>query len=87
MDWGIEEETYPITVQVKAYDRQGLMSDISTVITNEGIRLLDLSMNMSQHLVNVNLKVEVSGITQLSRLLTRLENLPNVIEASRSRPG
>jgi len=87
VDWGIEEETYPITVQVKAYDRQGLMSDISTVITNEGIRLLDLSMNMSQHLVNVNLKVEVSGITQLSRLLTRLENLPNVIEASRSRPG
>ena len=28
-------KTYPITVQVKAYARQGL-SDISTVITNKG---------------------------------------------------
>jgi len=37
--------------------------------------------------VKVNLVLEVPGINQLSRVLARLENLPNVIEAIRIRPG
>ncbi|MCJ7693865.1 MAG: bifunctional (p)ppGpp synthetase/guanosine-3',5'-bis(diphosphate) 3'-pyrophosphohydrolase [Anaerolineaceae bacterium] len=85
--WGRIEETFPVSVQIKAYDRQGLMSDISTVISNESVRLIDLDLKMNQHLANVNLIIEVAGIEQLSRLLTRIENLPNVLEARRSRPG
>jgi (p)ppGpp synthase/HD superfamily hydrolase len=63
------------------------MTDISTVLSSENVRLVDLSMQTRQHLVKVNLVLEVSGISQLSRILTRLENLPNVIEATRSKPG
>jgi len=85
--WGTIEETFPVSVQIKAYDRQGLMSDISTVISNESVRLIDLDLKMNQHLANINLIIEVAGIEQLSRLLTRIENLPNVLEARRSRPG
>jgi hypothetical protein len=29
----------------------------------------------------------VKGISQLSKILTRLESLPNVFEAKRQRPG
>lgn len=87
VDWGKAEDTFPVSVQIKAYDRQGLVSDITTVISNEGVRLLDLNLKMSQQLANIYLIIEVSGIEQLSRLLTRLENLPNVMEAKRSRPG
>jgi len=85
--WGKAEETFPVSVIVKAYDRQGLMSDVSLMISNEGVRLLDLSLKTNQNLVTINLVVEVSGIEQLSRLLTRLENLPNIFEARRNRPG
>lgn len=87
VSWGQAEDTFPVNVQIKAYDRQGLMSDISNVISNENIRLIDLSLKTIQHLVNIDLVVEVNGISELSRLLTRLENLPNVMEAKRSRPG
>lgn len=85
--WGMAEETFPVSVIVKAYDRQGLMSDVSLMISNEGVRLLDLNLKTNQNLVTINLVVEVSGIEQLSRLLTRLENLPNIFEARRNRPG
>jgi GTP pyrophosphokinase len=84
--WGMAEETFPVSVIVKAYDRQGLMSDVSLMISNEGVRLLDLNLKTNQNLVTINLVVEVSGIEQLSRLLTRLENLPNIFEARRNRP-
>ncbi len=87
VDWGTEEKTFPIPLQIKAYERQGLMTDISNIISSEPVRLIDLSLNNRQNLVVINLVLEISGISQLSRLLARLENLPNVIQAIRVRPG
>jgi GTP pyrophosphokinase len=73
VDWGTEEKTFPIPLQIKAYDRQGLMTDISNIISSEPVRLIDLSLNNRQNLVVINLVLEISGISQLSRLLVRLE--------------
>ena len=87
VDWGIAQQTYPVPLQITAYDRQGLVSDISNVLSSEPVRLIDLSMTTRQHVVKVNLVLEVPSINQLSRVLARLENLPNVIEAIRVRPG
>ena len=87
VDWGIAQQTYPVPLQITAYDRQGLVSDISSVLSSEPVRLIDLSMTTRQHVVKVNLVLEVPGINHLSRVLARLENLPNVIEATRVRPG
>ncbi len=87
VDWGIAEQTYPVPIQLTAYDRQGLMSDISGVISSEPVRLIDLSLTARQHIVKVNLVLEVAGISELSRVLARLENLPNVMEAARIKPG
>jgi len=63
------------------------MADISSVLSSEPVRLVDLSLSTKQHIVKVNLTVEIADISQLSRLLARLENIPNVIEAIRVRPG
>ena len=87
VDWGTEEKTYPIPLQIKAYERQGLISDISAIISSEQVRLINLSLNNRQNLLIIKLILEISGISQLSRLLARLENLPNVIQAIRVRPG
>ncbi len=85
--WGTAEKTYPIPIQISAYDRQGLMSDISGVLAGEPARLIDFSMSSRQHIMKVNMVLEVPDITALSRILARLENLPNVIEAIRVAPG
>ena len=87
VDWGIVEQTYPVPLQITAYDRQGLMADISAVLSSEPVRLIDLSLTTRQHVVKVNLVLEVAGISELSRVLARLENLPNVMEATRVKPG
>ena len=85
--WGEPQKTYPVSVQVKAYDRQGLMVDVSNILTNEGINILDVDVKVNHNLAAINLIVEVGDIAQLSRVLTRIENLPNVMEAHRLRPG
>ncbi|MCB2202984.1 bifunctional (p)ppGpp synthetase/guanosine-3',5'-bis(diphosphate) 3'-pyrophosphohydrolase [bacterium] len=87
VSWGQPGKTFTVPVQIKAYDRQGLMSDISNIITEENVNLIDMSMKMNQHLAVIKLVLGVKGISQLSRVLTRLESLPNVFEAKRRRPG
>jgi len=87
VDWGSATKTFPVPLQITSYDRQGLMADISAVIASEPARLVDLSLTSKQHVVKINLIIEIADISQLSRLLARLENIPNVIEAIRVKPG
>jgi GTP pyrophosphokinase len=87
VSWGQPGKTFTVPIQIKAYDRQGLMSDISKVISDESISLIDMNMKMNQHLAVIKLVIGVQGISQLSRVLTKIESLPNVYEAKRRRPG
>jgi GTP diphosphokinase / guanosine-3',5'-bis(diphosphate) 3'-diphosphatase len=85
--WGKAEQTFPVHITVKAYDRQGLMGDISTLLQNEGVNIADVSVNFNRSVADLKLVVEIRDLAQLSRVLTRIESLPNVLEAVRTRPG
>ncbi len=87
VSWGHVERTYPVPVKIKAYDRQGLVSDISNLLSDENINIADVNVNVNRSIADLRLVIEVKDITQLSRVLTRIENLPNVMEAHRSNPG
>lgn len=85
--WGEPQKTYPVSVQIKAYDRQGLMGDISNILKDEGVNIIDVDMKVSHNLAVINLVLEIGDIAQLSRILTRTENLPNIMKAHRFKPG
>lgn len=85
--WGHVERTYPVPVKIKAYDRQGLVSDISNLLSDENINIADVKVNVNRSIADLRLVIEVKDLAQLSRVLTRIENLPNVMEAHRTNPG
>jgi guanosine-3',5'-bis(diphosphate) 3'-pyrophosphohydrolase len=92
VSWGENVQTYPVPVRITAFDRQGLMGDISNLLNNEGVNILDVNVHIDRDTVHadiadIRLIVEVRDIEQLSRMLTRIENLPNVLEAQRVRAG
>ncbi len=43
VSWGTASTTYPVPILIKAYDRQGLMGDISNVLNEENINILDVN--------------------------------------------
>ena len=81
------EQTYPVDVLVSAYDRPGLLRDISTVVANEKANVIAMSIETDRRRLtgSMHLTVEVSDLAQLGRLLDRLLQLPNVFEAKRQR--
>ena len=89
VSWGVPTQAYTVPVRVQAYDRDGLMKDIAVVIADEGVNIENVSVKVSEKtgLALINLVLSVRDIAQLSRVLNRLENLPNVLEAFRQRAG
>ena len=87
VSWGEPKRTFPVIVQIKAYDRQGLLGDISTVLSNEGVNLRDIDINFSSNLATIKTMLDVSDINQLSKILAIIESLPNIMQAFRVKPG
>ena len=87
VSWGSRVRTYSVPIRIHAYDRQGLMGDISNLLNNESINIADVTVKTNQNLADIKLIIDVRDIEQLSRILTRIENLPNVMEAQRTNPG
>ncbi len=87
VSWGEAKSTYPVPIRIKAYDRNGLMKDVATLISDEGINMSGVKVDVSRNLAMFNMTLLVHDIAELSRVLDRLENLPNVMEAQRVRPG
>jgi GTP pyrophosphokinase len=63
------------------------MRDVSTVIADEGISMSQVKVDVDRNEATFDLVLNVDNIGQLSRVLTRVETLPNVLEARRVRPG
>jgi len=87
VSWGENVRTYPVPIRIRAFDRQGLMGDITTLLNGESVNIVDVQVGISKNLADLRLVIEVRDIAQLSRMLARIENLPNVLEAQRVRGG
>ena len=87
--WGAKPaKIYPVAMRIVAFDREGLMRDISTIMADEHVNMSAVSMLPSQgHEVALNITLEVSHLTQLSKVLNRVEQLTNVTEVRRMQPG
>ncbi|MFA7097685.1 MAG: GTP diphosphokinase [Gammaproteobacteria bacterium] len=79
------ENAYPVDVQVEAFDRPGLLRDITSILANEKINVLALTTSTDKDALTarIDLSIEITDIGQLSRVLDRIAQLPNVREARR----
>jgi GTP pyrophosphokinase len=86
VDWGQEiQQTYPVVIRVIAYDREGLLRDIAGVVADEDINLSAASVvtHKKENMATITATLEITDITQLSRVLAKIDQLPNVLEARR----
>ena len=85
VEWGRETALYPVDVHVEAYDRQGLLRDIAGVLSKEKVNLLRANTHADQtnQIVIMKLLLEIENTTQLSRLLAKLSQVPNIVEIRR----
>ena len=83
-DWGGKKgATFAVDIEVEAYDRQGLLRDISDVLVREKVNTTRVNTLSQDNIARMQFTIEITGLEQLSRLLALMHHVPNVIEARR----
>ena len=88
VSWGpVPVQTYPVEIVIKAYDRSGLLRDVTQVLLNEKLNVLAVNTRSDKedNTASMSITVEIPGLDALGRLLARIGQLPNIIEARRHR--
>ncbi len=85
VDWGrTEQQLFPVTLRVEAWDRVGLARDVAALLADEGLSMTAQSAVVHKdQTATVWATVEVSGLDKLSRVLSRLEGVRDVFSAVR----
>ncbi len=87
LDWGHDEaDVFPVSLRILALDRDGLLRDIVDVVANEKVNMRSVNAitNREEGAAVVTAVLEVTDAAQLSRILSRINRLPNVFEAHRA---
>ena len=85
VEWGEVEQVYPVSIQIEAWDRIGLVRDISAILAEEGVNITGISM-ADHHDDNINslsFSLEVKSTVQLSKLMSKIYSVWNVINIVR----
>lgn len=89
VEWGRGEskQVYPVDIQIKAFDRHGLLRDVASVLSNEKVNIIAVNTlsDKAQHVANMTLTLEINDLDTLSKILSKINKLQNVIEVRRKR--
>jgi GTP pyrophosphokinase len=88
VDWGkMGSGEFPVDIEVQAFDRRGLVRDVSAALTDEKISIHGMSTVTDKHdnVAHMRIGISISGLPQLSKVLSRIAQLPNIISARRKK--
>lgn len=82
--WGGNKgDIFSVDIEVLAYDRQGLLRDISDLFAKEKINVTRVNTLSQHNQANMQFSIEIADLEQLSKLLALLHQVPNVVSARR----
>jgi guanosine-3',5'-bis(diphosphate) 3'-pyrophosphohydrolase len=85
VDWDSEAtHLYPVAIKIEAWDRQGLLRDIATVVAENRVNMSALEVHVyDDKTAVVSATVEIDSLAQLSRLMEKLEGVKDVNTVAR----
>ena len=85
--WGKSESeaAYPVDLSLHAFDRSGLIRDITAVLADDDANVLDMKSHTDKKSMQVvmEISIEIKDLPTLSTVITKLEQLPNVVSVRR----
>jgi GTP pyrophosphokinase len=88
VEWGRTGEMYPVAVHIEAWDRVGLLRDLSTLVSDEKVNMMGVrTEHDDDRTTHVYITLETTGVAQLSRLMQKMESVRGVITVNRQLDG
>jgi GTP diphosphokinase / guanosine-3',5'-bis(diphosphate) 3'-diphosphatase len=83
VNWGEIQDVYPVDVQFEAWDRVGLIRDITTVIAEAKVNIFNMSTTYHNEVTTIFATLEIANMAQLTQLLSKIQGVRGVISATR----
>lgn len=79
------QDMYKVEIAIRAFNRTNLLQDVANLLANEAAKIVSFKTDTADkdNHVTMHVVIEIDGMASLSRLLNRLEHVPNVYEARR----
>jgi GTP pyrophosphokinase len=88
VSWGKTQEVYLIHIQIDAWDRLGLLRDISTLVADEKVNISGINqIQLSVDSITITADLEIRDMAQLHRLLNKIRAVRGVTSVDRSSPA
>lgn len=87
VNWREEvEQFYPVIISISAYDRHGLLRDVSVVFANARVNVMQVQTKTDEfdQMARMYLHLEVKSLSQLRNVMDKIAQLPGVIEVRRT---
>jgi GTP pyrophosphokinase len=88
VNWGkMASREFPVEIEVQAFDRRGLVRDVSAALADDKISILGMNTvtDKRDNLAHMQIKISITGLPQLSQVLGRIAQVANVISARRKK--
>jgi len=73
------QQTYPIAIRIEAYDRPGLLSEITNVIAENKVNITSANVRANaDHTATLQATLQVSSVAQLAKVLQRIDRVRDV---------
>lgn len=86
VSWGeADDERYEVQIELDAYDRQGLLADVTSLLAKERVNVTAINTisHRDDHTAKMRIRAEVPSLASLGTTLSKLTRLDNVITANR----
>jgi len=84
VDWGEAKTLYPVRIRLEGWDRVGLLRDVTSQVSNEGVNITYCSTIPSEDSSVITLTVLVDSLDQLTKLFAKLEGVVGVMQVYRT---
>jgi len=85
VEWGrMDHQTFPVTIRVDAWDREGLVRDVAAVVADEKVNIASASVTVHKdRTATLTATLEIASIDRLARVLAKVEGIKDVFSVTR----
>ncbi len=89
VEWGrVEQQTFPVTIRVEAWDREGLVRDVAAAVADEKVNISAASVTVHKDRTStLTMTLEIVSIDRLARVLAKIEGIKDVFSVTRDGGG
>ena len=80
------DEKYSVEISVYAYNRVGLLVDISKIMSERGLDVLNMNLRINkQNIATIEMGFQISSKNELEKIIEKLKQIDNVTDIVRTR--